>query len=92
MIEIDAKEVMTPENERWRDFVEKLGGKEGCNFEEKTKGYPNSVTWNCSSKPDRPLAKAILEKMGNVDIPETMKYFHEHGGHCDCEILFNVDC
>lgn len=82
---------MTPDNERWEEFAERLKGEECCDFKEKIKGDPNSITWKCSSKSDRPLATAILEKMGNVDIPKSLKYFDEHGGHCDCEILFNVD-
>ena len=81
---------MTPDNERWEEFAEKLEGEEGCDFKEKVKGDPKSITWKCSSKPERPLATAILEKMGNVNIAKTLKYFDEHGGHCDCEILFNV--
>lgn len=82
---------MTPSNERWDEFYERLEGEEGCNFRYKIEGDPNSTTWTCSSKADRPLATAILEKMGNIDIDKTMKYFDEHGGYCDCEILFNVD-
>jgi len=28
--------------------------------------------------------------MSNVDIDASLKFFEMHGGHCDCEILFNV--
>jgi len=74
---------MTTENERWNEFVTRLAGEEGCNFTEDGK-------WQCSGKSERPFATNILEKMGNIDIPATMEYFEEHGGFCDCEILFNV--
>ena len=75
---------MTPENSRWEEFTSRLGSPEGCDFQERG-------GWVCSSKMDRPFATAILEKMGNIDIEQTMEYFNNHGGFCDCEILFNVD-
>jgi hypothetical protein len=28
---------------------------------------------------------------GLDDVVASLDYFNEHGGHCDCEILFNVD-
>jgi hypothetical protein len=36
-------------------------------------------------------AKHVMAQMGGVDIPASLAYFGEHGGHCDCEILWNVD-
>jgi len=85
------KEIMTPINKRWEKFAEMLEGKEGCDFKERIEGKPETITFKCSGGKDRPFATAILEKMGNIDIPETMKFFDAHGGYCDCEILFNVD-
>ena len=82
---------MTPANKRWEEFTERLVGEEGCDFKDGDNSNPALPTWKCSSKRERPLSTAILEKMGNIDIVETMKYFDEHGGYCDCEILFNVD-
>jgi hypothetical protein len=29
--------------------------------------------------------------MDSIDVEKTIEFFHEHGGHCDCEILLNVD-
>lgn len=84
-------EIMTPDNKRWQEFIEKLEGPEGCNFKEKVKGYPQSITWQCSSKKDRHFTTSILNKMGNIDVKKSLKYFDKHGGNCDCEILFNVD-
>jgi hypothetical protein len=84
-------EIMTPDNPRWEEFAEKLEGPEGCDFKEKEAGNPDSITWRCDNTRDKPLARAILEKMGSIDIEATFKFFDENGGHCDCEILFNVD-
>jgi hypothetical protein len=27
----------------------------------------------------------------DVDVDKSIAYFREHGGYCDCEILFNVE-
>lgn len=84
-------ETMTPDNPRWKEFAERLEGTEGCNFREKEEGNPDSITWDCNGTMERPLARAILEKMGDIDIEATMEFFEENGGRCNCEILFNVD-
>uniref|UniRef100_A0A6H1ZMW2 DUF2695 domain-containing protein n=1 Tax=viral metagenome TaxID=1070528 RepID=A0A6H1ZMW2_9ZZZZ len=80
-------DIMTTENERWDEFIENLEGEKGCNFT----GEEANIKWSCNSDKSRPLTRKILEEMGNIDIEKTMKYFDEHGGYCDCEILFNVD-
>ena len=85
------KEKMTPEHKDWKKFCELLEGPEGCNFRQKDSEDINTVTWNCKGGKDKSLAKTILKKhFSNIDIEETMNYFEEHGGYCDCEILFNV--
>lgn len=86
-----VKEIMKPSNKRWEEFTRRLEGPEGCDFKLKDKNDPMSFTFKCSGGSERPFATAILEKMGNIDIPETMKYFDKHGGYCDCEILLNVE-
>ena len=81
-------DIMTPQHPRWTEFAERLEGPEGCNFR---KGDNDKTIWTCSSKTDRPLATAILTAMGDVDVVASLAYFEEHGGYCDCEILFNVN-
>jgi hypothetical protein len=36
-------------------------------------------------------SKQVMNEMGNIDIPASLAFFKDHGGFCDCEILFNVD-
>jgi hypothetical protein len=36
------------------------------------------------------LAKKILIKY-KVNVSESLEYFNEHAGYCDCEILLNVN-
>ena len=83
-------ELMTPSNPRWEDFCARLAGEEGCNFHETRPGDISSVVWTCKGGTDKSMASAILKDMG-CDIEKSLDYFDEHGGYCDCEILFNVD-
>ena len=78
--------ILTKEHKRWKEFITRLEGKDGCNFR-KVEG---KTKWDCDSSEERPLARKILSSMGGIDIEETMKYFKAKGGLCDCEIVFNV--
>ena len=69
----------------------RLTGSEGCDFKQKEPNNPKTATWLCEGSINRLFAKVILEKMGNIDIEASFKYFEDNGGHCDCEIVFNVD-
>lgn len=81
-------ETMTPDHPRWQEFVTRLNGPEGCNFHEEEDG---TVTWLCKGGRDKSYATAILERMGTIDIEASLRHFEEHGGYCDCEVLFNCD-
>ena len=83
---------MKPGNKNWDKFCDLLEGEEGCDFKEKEVGKPDTMTWRCKGGMNKDYAKAILKKyFSEINIPATMEYFDNHGGHCDCEILFNVD-
>ena len=83
-------EIMDHSNARWDEFIDRLEGPAGCDFKEKEPGNVNSVTWKCAGGHDKSIAIKILEDMGDIDIPESLRFFDKNGGHCDCEILFNV--
>lgn len=73
----------------WKKFCRLLEGKEGCDFKE---DKDKEITWKCKGGNDKSKAKNILKKyFPDVDITKTIQYFESKGGHCDCEILFNVD-
>jgi len=74
-------EILTPESPRWSLFVRLLGNP-------LTEGMP-ADTLRCG--PKHRYAEAVLIELGGIDIDGTLAFFREHGGHCDCEILFNVD-
>ena len=83
-------QAMTPNHSKWEEFIAELEGPNGCNFKMPDPGDIKSFTWKCDNTINRPLATAILEKIGGIDIPASMKFFELHGGFCDCEIVFNV--
>jgi hypothetical protein len=87
--------IMTPSHKKWKTFVKRLQGKEGCNFRNNRKegpGNPADTIWNCSSDEKKPFARKILKDMGltTTEIRQSLEYFSAHGGYCDCDILFNV--
>lgn len=86
------KEIMTPDHPRWKEFYERLEGEEGCNFRYTNgKGKVKDITWDCGGGRDKSFAISILETMEGIDVEKSLDFFDKHGGHCDCEIIFNVE-
>jgi len=83
----DAKkiDVMTTDHRRWSTFTKRLGGPDGCNFRKDDRG---KTVWTC--RHNYRFAKKILRSMG-IDLLASIAFFRQHGGSCDCKILFNVD-
>jgi Protein of unknown function (DUF2695) len=70
-------EVLTAHSLRWPEFYVRLS---------------NTLTIlapRCGG--DHRYAKEVMAEMGGIDIDATLAFFKQHGGHCDCEILMNVD-
>lgn len=80
--------LMTPEHRGWKTFANRLGGPEGCAFSRDANG---NTTWRCKGGTDKTYAENILKTIPNIDVKGSLDYFEQHGGYCDCEILFNVD-
>ena len=79
-------EILTPKSPRWNEF---------CNALDlmMTAGLPEGQ-WRCTGDRGERVhhqAKQVMQKMRNVDIDGSLAFFKRNGGHCDCEILFNVD-
>ena len=81
---------MAREHPRWEEFLARLEGPEGCNFRQADPNDIETLTWDCNGGKNKDYAKKILAEMGGIDIDESLKYFDLNGGHCDCEILFNM--
>lgn len=84
--------VMTPDHPRWVEFYDRLAGPEGCDFRDED----GRTTWQCAGGRDQTFARAILERMSvetpdePLDVAGSLTFFSMRGGHCDCEIIFNV--
>lgn len=80
---------MTPTHDRWTEFADRLEGPEGCNFQ---KGENDNITWECGGGHDQTRSAGILILMGFTPeaVEASLNFFTDHGGHCDCEVLFNV--
>ena len=80
--------ILTPEHPRWREFIDRLAGPEGCDFR---KDERSEYSWRCAGGHDQSLSRAILADMGGINVEGTLAYCTSQGGHCDCEVVFNVD-
>jgi hypothetical protein len=82
---------MTPNHPRWDEFTELLEGPGYCDFRSDP-AIAESFAWECDNTFNRPLARKALASMGATeeDIENSLADFAQHGGMCDCEILFNV--
>lgn len=84
--------IMTPSEPDWNEFKDRLEGPEGCNFRKDDAG---EIWWDCGGHEDTiadfSKSTAILSSMDNIDVPASIEFFGEHGGYCDCEVLFNVE-
>lgn len=79
--------IMTPEHPSWGRFTRQLRRTLGCNLREQD----DDVLFACDGSHERPKAMAILKGFAGVDVEASLRFFEEHGGHCDCEILWNVE-
>jgi hypothetical protein len=74
-------EILTPSHLLWPKFRKKL--------EDTLFTYANNKLHN-RCKGDLALTIEILKSMENIDIKETIIFFKEFGGGCDCKIASNV--
>jgi hypothetical protein len=88
-------DLMTPQHAGWSEFVDRLteamagpdalegdndsvvrAAMKGCNGHGGTSPFES--------------ARAVLANM-EMDVAASLEFFETHGGHCDCEILLNVE-
>jgi Protein of unknown function (DUF2695) len=77
-----ACQPILPRHARWNEFLERLASPEACNF--------HNDQWTCFG--DMRFTQRILRDMGldEYSIEVSTTYFKDHGGYCDCEVVFNV--
>ena len=74
-------EVLTPSHKLWPKFRKKLG-------DAVTIYADGKLHSKCQG--DLSLTIGILKSMKNIDVEETVFFFKEHGGSCDCKVIMNV--
>jgi hypothetical protein len=92
------KEIITTKHPRWEEFVERLTGLEGCDFDEFDGWYCYNNPENPNDKINHVFTRKILSKMfgtnedgcANIDLDGTIEWLKKHGGNCDCAVIFNV--
>lgn len=80
-------DVLTPDHERWDEFVELLFGETGINLRDSSDGSE----WFCPHDSSFPVSERLLREMGGVDVEETLVRLTARGDLCDCEVAFNSD-
>jgi Protein of unknown function (DUF2695) len=77
-------EILTPASPRWDEFVAALDAV----LEQPP--YCDGDYIQAGDKVHR-HAKRIMANMGGINIAGSLAFFASKGGHCDCEILLNLD-
>jgi Protein of unknown function (DUF2695) len=79
-------EVLTPDSDRWDAFTHALFLALYPDGDDK-----RSACLGDSGPGVHRYAKEVMRDMGGIDIAASLEFFMANGGHCDCEILLNVD-
>jgi hypothetical protein len=84
---------MTVDHEQWDEFYDQLVVPDGCSFHLTDLNDRTSAKWTCDCTDGFPISERILGQMGltPAEIDESVTYFRQHGGCCDCEVWLNVD-
>lgn len=77
----NTKEVLTPSHRLWPTFRKKLD-------DVITVYVDGKLHSRCQG--DLALTTKILKSMKNIDVEETLIFFKEYGGACDCKVIMNV--
>jgi len=80
-MENNTGEMLTPSNSRWPIFRRKLDAAITIIVDGKL---------HSKCQGDLSLTIGILKSMPNIDVEETVIFFKEYGGHCDCKVIMNV--
>jgi hypothetical protein len=80
---MERSDVMTTEHPRWDELIGRLEALllEGVEHDAEKLG-------NCDGTLSK--AKTILKPMGGIDVDASLEYLRSKGGHCDCEIIYNI--
>ncbi len=75
------KETLTPDHKLWPTFRKRLDAAVYTSANDKLHNQ---------CKGDLSLSIDILQSLENIDVEETIIFFKELGGNCDCKVIMNV--
>jgi hypothetical protein len=85
-------DIMTPAHVRWNVFIGRLGQDleqcGGCSGDGTQLDLETGETAP-QKHPTHWLSRRLLAAM-DCDVEASLAYFREHGGYCDCEVIYNV--
>ena len=81
LVKNEMTEILTPSHKLWPSFRKKLDDIVTIYRDEKLHNQ---------CKGDLTLTTGILEQMQDIDTKETLIFFKEYGGSCDCKVILNV--
>jgi Protein of unknown function (DUF2695) len=82
-----TKSVLTPQNPRWGEFVDRLAA---VIYDSADESFLCDGDQGMSPEHVHRHAKGVMATMGGIDTAASLDFFKAHGGYCDCEILLNV--
>ena len=80
----EGRRVMCPDHPQWVEFLDRLWGPEGCQFQLDEARW---ATWRCDHGTSR--TAAILSAMG-ADVEASLDWLVQRGGSCDCQIVLSA--
>lgn len=69
-------EILTKGSARWPEFIKRLDNL--------------LAEWDCDNELTQ--SREAMAHVSGVDINGTLEYLRSMGGHCDCEVMMNVEC
>lgn len=79
---------MNYDHPRYNEFMDRLAAECDARETVSPQGAVMGYNWDCDGDLSRTEAVAFV--MG-LDITKTLEFCKANGGHCDCEVLINVD-
>lgn len=80
------EQILGPQHQYWKSFMNKLKGPCGVCFDLED----GRATWHCNHTLTKTKAILCDYESDGIDVTATLDFFKQHGGICDCKVLFDV--
>ena len=86
--------IMTPEHPDWREFIyllEVAVEGQGCIGDGVQVDPATGRQVRLHQAHHAHAMRVLAQTWPDVDVEESISFFQQNGGYCDCEVLLNVD-